>query len=120
MNLVPPVTRDVLFKAIETVLVEDNPKERENQWEIIHKMVHAQAVFLHSWGQRILTVLTDGLRGYETGAQQFDYPVYRLEVLSGSRTDSIAPGSQTGAFESVGRLGPHLYRPNELFAISWV
>ena len=33
---------------------------------------------------------------------------------------TIAPGAQTGLFQSVGRLDPHSYRPNEFFANNWV
>jgi ABC-type transport system substrate-binding protein len=119
-NLIPPYTRDQLFKEIEAVLREENLEERELKWESIHKAVHKQAVFLPLWGKRIPTVLSDRLTGYEAGSQQFDYPVHRLEVLSGSTTVTIAPGAQTGAFESVGRLDPHSYRPNEFFASNWV
>jgi hypothetical protein len=72
------------------------------------------------WGKRIPTVLNNRLTGYEAGLRQFDYPVHRLDVLSGWRSITIAPGAQTGIFQSVGRLDPHTYRPNEFFANNWV
>ena len=54
------------------------------------------------------------------GQSQFDYPVQYLKVLSGSKTITVAPGAQSGLFQSVGRLDPHTYRPNEFFANNWV
>ena len=32
----------------------------------------------------------------------------------------MAPGAQSGLFNTVGRLDPHSYRPNEFFANNWV
>ena len=57
---------------------------------------------------------------FEAGNQQFDYPVHRLKVRDGSNLVRIAPGAQTGLFQTVGRLDPHTYRPNEFFANNWV
>ena len=58
--------------------------------------------------------------GYTPGFQQFDYPMQNLRVVSGSLTVKVAPGAQTGLFQTVGRLDPHSYRPNEFFANNWV
>mmetsp|Transcript_3228 Transcript_3228/g.4687 ORF Transcript_3228/g.4687 Transcript_3228/m.4687 type:complete len:467 (+) Transcript_3228:135-1535(+) len=72
------------------------------------------------WGKRIPTILNNRLVGYVAGSQQFDYPVHMLKVISGPKTVTIAPGAQSGLFQSVGRLDPHSYRPNEFFANNWV
>lgn len=113
-------SREELFKKIEKVLEEDDHAARETQWEEIHNYYHEQATMLPMWGIRIPTVLNNRLTGYEKGNQQFDYPVHKLVPVSGSTTVTIAPGAQTGAFQSVGRLDPHTYRPNEFFANNWV
>ena len=116
-NLDGSITRDMLFNRIEEVLLETSHKERKTKWEEIHEIVHQQAVMLLPlWGKRIPTLLNNLLVGYQAGSQQFDYPVDRLKVLSGSKNVTIAPGAQTGMFTSVGRLDPHSYRPNEFFA----
>lgn len=119
-NLEPPMTRDSFFQDIEQVLREESHEEREIMWKSIHNSLHQQAIMLPLWGKRIPTVLNRRLTGYEAGLQQFDYAVHRLQVLSGSTTVTIAPGAQTGMFQSVGRLDPHTYRPNEFFANNWV
>jgi len=33
---------------------------------------------------------------------------------------TLAPAAQTGLFRSVGHMNPHVYRPNEFFAVDWV
>lgn len=120
-NLVPPLSREGLFDMIEQVLKEENDLARQDQWKEILTSVHAQAVMVPLWGKRIPTIINnERLTGYEPGLQQFDYPVHRLSVISGSSTVTIAPGAQTGAFQTVGRLDPHSYRPNEFFANNWV
>jgi ABC-type transport system substrate-binding protein len=120
MSNLDGITREDLFQDIERVFREGSHKERERQWEAILNTVHQQAIMLPLWGKRIPTVLNNRLTGYEAGLQQFDYPVHRLEVISGRRSITISPGAQTGIFESVGRLDPHSYRPNEFFANNWV
>ena len=83
-------------------------------------MVHESAVNLPLWGKRIPAVLNRRLGGYQPGQQQFDYPVHTIVVQEGSKTVTIAPGAQTGLFQTVGRLDPHSYRPNEFFSNNWV
>jgi ABC-type transport system substrate-binding protein len=119
-NLEPPASRDAIFDMIQDVLQESDHRERETKWKDIHNVLHQQAVMLPLWGKRVPTVLNNRLTGYQAGLQQFDYPVHRLQVLSGSTTVRISPGAQTGVFQSVGRLDPHTYRPNEFFANNWV
>ena len=118
--LEPPVSRELVFDKIQDVMQEENHNQREVKWKEIHNMVHQQAIMLPLWGKRIPTVVNRRLTGYVPGYQQFDYPVHRLQLLSGSTTVTIAPGAQTGLFQSVGRLDPHTYRPNEFFANNWV
>lgn len=119
-NMEAPASRDAFFDMIQDVLQEPNHRERVTKWKEIHTVLHQQAVMLPLWGKRVPTVLNNRLTGYTAGLQQFDYPVHRLQVLSGSTTVRISPGAQTGIFKSVGRLDPHTYRPNEFFANNWV
>jgi ABC-type transport system substrate-binding protein len=119
-SLEPPLTRDVLFSKIESVLTEEDYAKRLAQWREIISDIHAQAVMLPLWGKRIPTVMNKRLSSYQAGAQQFDYPVHKLKVVEGSKTVTIAPGAQTGRFKTVARLDPHTYRPNEFFANNWV
>jgi hypothetical protein len=64
--------------------------------------------------------MSSRLSGYTPGQQQFDYPLHTMRVESGANGIVVAPGAQTGLFETVGRLDPHTYRPNEFFANNWV
>jgi ABC-type transport system substrate-binding protein len=120
-SLEAPNTRDSLFQQINDVMKEESDTQRTKQWEAIHKVVHDNAVMLPLWASRIPTVLNSKrLTKYQPGNQQYDYPVNLLQVLGGSKTVTIAPGAQTGRFQTIGRLDPHTYRPNEFFANNWV
>lgn len=72
------------------------------------------------WGKRVPTLLNSRLTGYQAGYQQFDYPIHKLAPLTGSTTITIAPGSRTGLFETVGFMDAHTYGPNEFFSSNWV
>ncbi len=113
-------SRDELFEQIRAVFQAETHEARQEQWNLIHDTVHQNAIMLPLWGKRIPTVLNDRLVGYEAGNEQFAYPIHRLQVLSGPTRVTIAPGAQTGLFQSAGRLDPHSYRPNEFFANNWV
>lgn len=111
-----------LFDDIEDVLREEDHVKRGTKWGAIHKTVHDSATMLPLWGSCIPTVINSNrLRNYQAGNQQFDYPVHLLEVTDDlSKEVTIAPGAQTGRFNSVGRLEPHTYRPNEFFSNNWI
>lgn len=113
-------SRDQFFLQVEEVLQQMDHKERETKWKTIHQGLHRNAIMLPLWGKRIPTVMNSRLVGYEQGSQQFDYPVHLIKILSGSSTVTIAPGAQTGLFQSVGRMDPHSYRPNEFFVNNWL
>jgi ABC-type transport system substrate-binding protein len=119
-NLEPPLTRDALFARITAVLKEEDHGKATAGWKTILNDVHQQAIMLPLWGKRIPTVMSKRLGAYQPGAQQFDYPVHKVKVLSGSKTVTIAPGAQTGRFKTVGPLEAHTYRPNEFFASNWI
>merc|ERR1719247_3008618 len=115
-----PNSRDKIFAKLDAALAEQSVAKRSKMWGELHTMVHESAVNLPLWGKRIYSVLNQRLGGYQVGFQQFDYPVAKIKVQSGSKTVTIAPGAQSGLFKSVGRLDPHSYRPNEFFANNWV
>jgi ABC-type transport system substrate-binding protein len=115
-----PYTKSELTTDITNVMLIENEQTRSQKWKDILMGLHAQAIDLPISGKRIPTVLSTRLAGYYPGQQQFDYPVHTLQVISGSKTITVAPGAQTGLFTTVGRLDPHSYRPNEFFANNWV
>ena len=111
-----PMTQDKFTADISNVMLEEDIQSRQQKWKGILIALHEQAIDLPFSGKRIPTVLRARLTGYLPGQQQFDYPVHSVQVLSGSKSITVAPGAQTGLFSSVGRLDPHTYRPNEFFA----
>eukprot|EP00586_Coscinodiscus_wailesii_P017376 CAMPEP_0172493346 /NCGR_PEP_ID=MMETSP1066-20121228/24754_1 /TAXON_ID=671091 /ORGANISM="Coscinodiscus wailesii, Strain CCMP2513" /LENGTH=647 /DNA_ID=CAMNT_0013263469 /DNA_START=48 /DNA_END=1991 /DNA_ORIENTATION=+ len=120
VNMTVPASREELLRMIEDVLQEQDRNERRKKWKAIHEYYHRQAVMLPLWGRRIVAIINSRLTGYESGHQQFDFPVHRLVPVSGSDTVTISPGALTGRFETVGNLDPHTYNPNEFFSNNWV
>ena len=106
---------------VAAVIAEMDAEERQVKWTVILSLIHEEYLHLPLWGRRIPSVTTRSrLAGYAPGYQQFDYPIHKATVVSGSKTVTVAPGAQAGLFTSVGRLDPHSYRPNEFFANNWV
>merc|ERR1719271_1203070 len=93
---------------------------REAGWNKIQKMLHDSATEIPISGKRMPAVLNKRLSGYRDGLQQFDYPMHTIKVLSGAKEITVAPGAQTGLYETVGRLDAHSTRPNEFFPNNWV
>jgi ABC-type transport system substrate-binding protein len=108
-------SRDNIFAELDAALLETDPAELAKDWEKLHQMVHESAIILPLWGSRIPAVLNNRLSGYQAGYQQYDYPIEKIKVLSGSKTVTISPGAQTRIFKAVGRMDPHSTRPNEFF-----
>ena len=115
-----PSSREELLGMVKEVLQQDDPREARDKWAAIHKYYHEQAVLLPLYGKRIPTLLNRRLTGYEPGFQQFDYPVNKLRVVSGSKTVTISPGARNGLFHTVGTMNAHVYGPNEFFSNNWV
>ena len=106
---------------VAAVIAEMDAEERQVKWTVILSLIHEEYLHLPLWGRRIPAVVNNQrLSGYMPGYQQFDYPIHKATVVSGSKTVTVAPGAQAGLFTSVGRLDPHSYRPNEFFANNWV
>ena len=106
---------------VAAVIAEMDAEERQVKWTVILSLIHEEYLHLPLWGRRIPAVVNNQrLSGYMPGYQQFDYPIHKATVVSGSKTVTVAPGAQAGLFSSVGRLDPHSYRPNEFFANNWV
>ena len=120
VNFDAPSSREELLDMVKEVLQQDDPRTALAKWTDIHKYYHEQAVLLPLFGKRIPTLFNRRLSGYEAGFQQFDYPVHRLRVVSGSKTVTIAPGARNGLFHTVGTMNPHVYGPNEFFSNNWV
>ena len=106
--------------SVADVLSETDPATRQQKWTTILSDVHEEVMHLPLYGKRIPAVLNNQrLSGYSPGFQQFDYPLAKATVVAGSKTVTVAPGAQSGLFNTVGRLDPHTYRPNEFFANNW-
>ena len=106
---------------VDAVLSEMDEAQRQAKWTALLKSVHDEVVTLPLFGVRMPSVTTRSrLAGYQPGYQQFDYPIHKTTVVSGSKTVTVAPGVQGGLFTSVGRLDPHSYRPNEFFSNNWI
>lgn len=65
-------------------------------------------------------VVNNRLTNFQPSAQTYSYPIADVQVASGSKKVSVAPGSGGSIFTTIGRIHPHLYAPNELFAQDWV
>ena len=106
---------------VADILSESDAEARQAKWTTLLSSIHDEVIHLPLFGRRIPSVTTRSrLAGYAPGYQQFDYPIHKATVVSGSKTVTVAPGAQAGLFTSVGRLDPHSYRPNEFFANNWV
>jgi len=120
-TLAPPLDPASFAASIADVLSETDPATRQQKWTTILSDVHEQVLHLPLYGKRIPAVINNQrLSGYRPGFQQFDYPLAKATVVAGSKTVTVAPGAQSGLFNTVGRLDPHTYRPNEFFANNWV
>eukprot|EP00635_Sarcinochrysidales_sp_CCMP3193_P011410 CAMPEP_0118897868 /NCGR_PEP_ID=MMETSP1166-20130328/5092_1 /TAXON_ID=1104430 /ORGANISM="Chrysoreinhardia sp, Strain CCMP3193" /LENGTH=648 /DNA_ID=CAMNT_0006836947 /DNA_START=52 /DNA_END=1998 /DNA_ORIENTATION=+ len=116
-----PMDRETFPELVANVSGEADAVERQRQWTYILSAVHAEVLHLPMWGKRIPSVATRArVENYLPGFQQFDYPLQRVRVVEGSKTITVAPGAQTGLFQSVGLLEPHGYRPNEFFSNNWI
>ena len=90
---------------VAAVIAEMDAEERQVKWTVILSLIHEEYLHLPLWGRRIPSVTTRSrLAGYAPGYQQFDYPIHKATVVSGSKTVTVAPGAQAGLFTSVGRL----------------
>ena len=103
-------TKEELYDLVQEAVEEEDRNIGRLKWEKVHKYYHSQAVMLPLWGKRVPTLMNSRLTGYQAGHQQFDYPVHKLIPMSGSSTITIAPGAQSGLFQTIGRLDPHTVR----------
>ena len=104
-NLEAPNSKESLFADIEAVLTEQDSDAAQEGWTNIFQIVHDNNAVIPMWGKRNPAVVnTARLANYRAGYQQFDYPVWDLTVVEGDKTVTIAPGAQSGLFQSVGRL----------------
>ena len=106
-NMEEPYTKEELLAKIEDVLQEQDKLTRQTKWTEVHNYYHQQAVMLPLWGRRVVAIINSRLTGYTPGHQQFDFPVQKLIPITGSKTVTISPGSNTGRFENVGEIDPH-------------
>jgi nickel transport system substrate-binding protein len=106
-NLEAPASIEELLVKIEDVLQEEDRSSRQKKWNDVHDYYHQQAVMLPLWGRRVVAIINSRISGYVPGQQQFDFPVHRLVPISGSKTVTISPGSNTGRFETIGEIDPH-------------
>lgn len=116
-----PLNPTSFAAAVDEIMIETDSAERQKQYADLLGAVHAEAFHLPLYSKQIPSVTSRArLAGYAPGYQQFDYPIHKARVASGSKNVTVAPGAQRGLFNSVGRLDPHSYRPNEFFSNNWV
>lgn len=97
--------------TVDSILSETDAAAREAKWAALFNDIHGEAFHLPLYGKRIPSVVRRArLHGYAPGNQQFEYPIQRARVASGSKNVTVAPGAQSGLFSTVGRLDPHSYR----------
>lgn len=107
------------MERIEKVQTELDETKIASQWRSIMEDVHAQSLFLPLWGTRIPYVLNRRLIGFTPSTQAYSIPVQSIQVATGSKSVTIAPG--VGAlFSSTGPINPHQYSPNALWAQDWI
>ena len=93
---------------VADILSESDAEARQAKWTTLLSSIHDEVIHLPLFGRRIPSVTTRSrLAGYAPGYQQFDYPIHKATVVSGSKTVTVAPGAQAGLFTSVGRLDPN-------------
>ena len=107
------------MERIEKVQTELDETKIASEWRSIMEDVHMQSLFLPLWGTRIPYVLNRRLIGFTPASQAYSIPVQSIQVASGSKSVTIAPG--VGAlFSSTGPINPHQYSPNALWAQDWI
>ena len=117
----PPLDIETFPELVKNVSEQMDPVVRQDMWTEILQLIHDQVLHLPLWGKRIPSVVNRKFEGYLPGYQQFDYPIQNIRIPEKSdRNVTIAPGAQSGLFESVGELDAHAYRPNEFFSNNWV
>lgn len=119
-NLESPLTREKLMEKIAKVQKMNDQVEIRATWREILEDIHQQAIFLPLWGTRVPYVLNRRLGGFVPSAQTYAYPIESIQILSGSKNVTIAPGAGGAMFTSVGDLHPHMYSPNQLFSQAWL
>lgn len=92
LYLQPPLTRDQLVSRIEKVQTELDEAKIKSEWRSIMEDVHAQSLFMPLYGTRIPYVLNRRLSGFTPSTQAYSIPVNTIQVVSGSRDLTIAPG----------------------------
>ena len=105
---------------VDAILSEPDASKRAQLYTSLLNDIHQAYIHIPLYGKRMPSVINKRLMGYTPGNQQFDYPVHKLRVVTGSDMVTVSPGSSGGLFDSVGRLDPHSYRPNEFWANNWV
>ena len=106
---------------VNAILGELDAAQRQAKWTALLTSIHNEVIHLPLYGFRDVSITTRSrLSGYAPGTQNFDYPLHKALVVSGSKTVKVAPRAQGGLFSSAGGLEPHATRPNEFFSNNWL
>jgi len=114
------LTRDEWLDKVAKTLKLTDDVEIRSMWKEILEDIHKQAIFLPLWGTRVPYVLNRRFAGFVPSSQTYSYPIESVQVLSGSKNVTVAPGSGGVMFTSLGDLHPHMYSPNQLFSQAWL
>ena len=119
-NLDGKLDASIYGNRVDAILSEPDESKRAQLYTSLLNDIHQAYIHIPLYGKRMPSVINKRLMGYTPGNQQFDYPVHKLRAVTGSNVITVSPGSSGGLFDSVGRLDPHSYRPNEFWANNWV
>merc|ERR1719424_1885825 len=104
-----PMTFSKMKGLVNAVLTEENTVQRQSKWTNILQEMHRQAISNPMWSRRVPAIWNKRMVGYLPGPQAYDYPMHTLNVASGSKSITVAPGAQTGLFKATGPMDPHSY-----------
>ena len=99
---------------VNAILGELDAAQRQAKWTALLTSIHNEVIHLPLYGFRDVSITTRSrLSGYAPGTQNFDYPLHKALVVSGSKTVKVAPRAQGG-------LEPHATFPMQFFSNNWI
>ena len=115
------IDRSAFEAQVDAALSEMDPAQRQAKWTAILKSVHDEVVALPLYGVRLPHITRRSrLSGYAPGTQNYDYPLHKALVASGSKTVKVSVEGTGGIFTTAGGLEPHATFPMQFFSNNWI